>query len=153
MKRTLVFALVFVLVLIFLLLKPVQEKTIYFYSGGKNVTLLVKIADTDETRTKGLMFVESLDNYKGMLFVFDDEAKRTFWTKNTLIPLDMIFVAANGTVVGVVEDAKPCNENPCQTYSVNAASRYVVEANAGFARENKIAEGTFFPNNLYKGDG
>lgn len=118
-----------------------EERIVYFLSAGKNASLEVKVADTGELRTTGLMFVNQMAEDKGMLFIFEDEKQHAFWMKNTLIPLDMIFVAANGTVVGVVENATPCEKDPCEAYSVNAASQYVVEANAGFARRNGISAG------------
>ncbi|MBI4177143.1 MAG: DUF192 domain-containing protein [Candidatus Aenigmarchaeota archaeon] len=142
MERKFIFALAFVLVLLFLLPKPLKEKTIHFHPGGNNVALSVKIADTGEARAGGLMFVKSLGEAEGMLFVFPDEAKREFWMKNTPVPLDMIFVSSNGTAVGVVENAMPCEKDPCQTYSVNSPSKFVVETNAGFAKENGIGIGT-----------
>lgn len=142
MERRFVLAVVFLLiVLAFLSIykKPETESLVKFYSEGKNVTLKVKVADTEESRNKGLMFVEKLGENEGILFVYNDEQKRTFWMKNTLIPLDMIFVAANGTVVSVIENAEPCKKDPCEIYSVDAPSRYVVEVNAGFAKENGIS--------------
>ncbi|MBI4168154.1 MAG: DUF192 domain-containing protein [Candidatus Aenigmarchaeota archaeon] len=140
------FLIIAVLVLFFLVSaqKPLEEKTIYFSSGVKNVTLLVKIADTEETRTKGLMFVNSLENNEGMLFIFADESERTFWMKNALIPLDMIFVTSNGTVVDVIESAKPCEKDPCATYPSIYPAKYVVEVNAGFTRQNGIITGARF---------
>ncbi len=141
MKRGFLIVVILILFLVFTGTKPIYEKLIYFYSDGKNNSLLVKVADTDEEREKGLMSVQTMDENRGMLFVFPYESKQTFWMKNTLIRLDMIFVAANGTVVGVVEDAIPCEKDPCETYSVNAISKYVVEANAGFAKKNGISSG------------
>ncbi len=147
MKRGFVLAVVFLLiVLAFLSIykKPEIESLVKFYSEGKNVTLKVSIADTDELRTKGLMFVSKLEENEGMLFVYSDEAPRTFWMKNTLIPLDMIFIAVNGTVVNVVENAKPCEIDPCVTYDSIHPAKYVVETNAGFAKQNGIFTGIGF---------
>ncbi|MBI3413161.1 MAG: DUF192 domain-containing protein [Candidatus Aenigmarchaeota archaeon] len=151
MKRKSIVAAAFPLIMILFLSyyeKPTDEKIIYFSSGVSNTTLLVKIADTEESRNKGLMFVEKLGRNEGMLFVFSDERQRAFWMKDTLVHLDMIFVASNGTVVGVVENAEPCRQELCRTYSVNALSQYVVEVNAGFARKNNISPGSVAVSNL-----
>src|SRR5262245_5233929 len=64
-----------------------------------------EIADTPLERQKGLMFRTSMGEKEGMLFLFADEAPRSFWMHNTLIPLDMIFIRADRTVLGVVENA------------------------------------------------
>lgn len=151
MRRAPIFALISVLFLAVLLQNPMDEKTVYFSSDGRNVTLLVKIADTEQARIKGLMFVESLDKNKGMLFVFPGEAQRTFWMKNTLIPLDMIFIGSNGTVVSVIGNATACEKDPCETYSSKYPAKYVVEVNADFAKENNISAGNVLElNDLYK---
>ncbi|MBI2085630.1 MAG: DUF192 domain-containing protein [Candidatus Aenigmarchaeota archaeon] len=141
MKRGFLIVAALVLLLFVAGIKPSNEKIIYFSSGGKNVTLLVTVADIEETRAKGLMFVKTLGENEGMLFVFPDESVHTFWMKNTPISLDMVFVASNGTVVGLIEGATPCEKDPCETYSVDADSKYVVEVNAGFVKKNEISLG------------
>lgn len=77
--------------------------------GGTRVR--VWVADTPEKRERGLMFVESLHDEEGMMFVFEEAAPRTFWNQHTLIDLDMVWVR-NGTVIGVsalshIEGATP----------------------------------------------
>jgi uncharacterized membrane protein (UPF0127 family) len=70
----------------------------------------VEIADTDATRESGLMFRKSLAPNRGMLFDFGTPQSVTFWMKNTLIPLDMIFIGKNGHVVSIARDAAPMSE-------------------------------------------
>lgn len=74
------------------------------------------------------MYREHLDPNAGMLFVFDDTAPRTFWMKNTLIPLDMLFIAADGHIVDIHERAIPLSEDiiPSQV-----PARAVLELNGG----------------------
>jgi len=143
LKRTFVLVSLIILFLIisFYSKKPLEEKIIHFSSDARNITLLVKIADTEESRNAGLMFVSELDEDEGMLFVYPDEKERMFWMKNTLIPLDMIFVSANETVVHVFENAVPCEKDPCETHYSKHPAMYVIEANAGFAARNKILAG------------
>ena len=72
----------------------------------------VQMADTPASREKGLMFVRSLGRDKGMLFDFKVVQPVSFWMKNTLIPLDMVFIAANGRVVSIASNAVPMSETP-----------------------------------------
>ncbi len=140
MKREFLIFIALVLFLVLISSNKTYDKLIYF--DGKNVSLLVKIADTEDAREKGLMFVNKLGDNEGMLFIFPHEFEQTFWMKNMLIPLDMIFASANGTVVGIIENAAPCKKDPCETYSVEADSKYVIEVNAGFAKKNGISLGS-----------
>lgn len=71
------------------------------------VRLRVTIADTDEERSKGLMFRSVLDEDEGMLFDFQRPQPVAFWMKNTLIPLDMIFIGADGRIVNIAENTRP----------------------------------------------
>ncbi len=104
-----------------------------------NVSFDVEIAQTPEERSKGLMFREFMPENHGMLFAFDDDVPRSFWMKNTLIPLDIIFLDGNMTVVDV-KNAVPCVEDPCSTYS--AHGKYVLEINAGLAEKYGIKSGS-----------
>ncbi len=70
----------------------------------------VEVADTDATRETGLMFRKSLGPDKGMLFDFGTPQSVTFWMKNTLIPLDMVFIAKDGHVVSIARNAVPMSE-------------------------------------------
>ncbi|MEO6394835.1 MAG: DUF192 domain-containing protein [Devosia sp.] len=67
----------------------------------------VEIADTNETRSKGLMFRQSLAADAGMLFDYHEEQQASFWMQNTFIPLDMVFIAADGTVKTIHVNARP----------------------------------------------
>jgi hypothetical protein len=100
----------------------------------------VEIADSYEERQRGLMFREYLEPGRGMLFIFEGEGIRNFWMKNTLIPLDMIFISRDLKIVKI-HSAVPCTADPCPLYSSERPAMYVVEANRGFAEENGITEG------------
>jgi uncharacterized membrane protein (UPF0127 family) len=99
-----------------------------------------EVADTAEERSRGLMYREQLEEGEGMLFVFEEEAAHSFWMKNTLIALDIIWVGRNKKVVHV-ETTLPCTTEACQSYVPNTPALYVVEANAGFAEDNGIEVG------------
>jgi uncharacterized membrane protein (UPF0127 family) len=108
-------------------------------TAGDEVRVQVEFAVTVEQRRVGLMWRERLAADAGMLFVFPPPARHeSFWMRNTLIPLDMIFIDAERRVLGVVERAQPVTESPRQ---VAGDSLYVLEVNGGFAREHGIGPG------------
>src|SRR3989344_360628 len=91
-----------------------------------------KIADTPELREKGVMFVKSLPEKKGMLFIFPESGKHSFWMKNTLIPLDMVWINSNKEIVFIRGNAQPCLANEvCVGIVPNQDAKYVLELKAG----------------------
>jgi len=94
----------------------------------------VELAQTPAEKMKGLMFREHLASDRGMLFVYDEERERSFWMKNSLIPLDIIWINQNGEVVLISEDIPPCEKDPCPTISPDVKAKYVLEINARKAR-------------------
>jgi uncharacterized membrane protein (UPF0127 family) len=118
--------------------KKDSQSHIIFQNKGK---LSIEVADDDSERQKGLMYRESLDYNSGMLFIFPDEKARSFWMRNTLIYLDMIFIDSSGKIVDIIENAEPCKEDPCRTYDSKYPAKYVLETNAGYAKEKNIAIG------------
>jgi uncharacterized membrane protein (UPF0127 family) len=109
-----------------------------FPDAGSAVEAAVEIADKDKDRMRGLMYRKALGESAGMLFVFDDEHVLRFWMKNTCIPLDMIFIAEDGVIVGIEENAPTLNED---TYTPNCPAKYVLEMNAGWARKHGVKAG------------
>ena len=101
----------------------------------------VEIAADDASREHGLMNRISMPADHGMLFVFPDSQIRTFWMKDTLIPLDMLFFDADRKLVTLLSDVPPCKADPCATYSSTAPARYVLELNADAASKLGIREG------------
>ncbi|HEX7369196.1 MAG TPA: DUF192 domain-containing protein [Rhodanobacteraceae bacterium] len=101
----------------------------------------VEIASTPAEEAHGLMDRTSMPADHGMLFVFSDSAPRTFWMKNTLIPLDMLFFNAAHKLVAIQADAQPCKADPCKLYPSNAPARYVLELNAGAAAKLGLRKG------------
>lgn len=76
-------------------------------AGGSTYRFSAEIADDAQERSQGLMFREHLDENAGMLFLYPDERPRTFWMKNTPLPLDIIFISSEGIVVHVAAEATP----------------------------------------------
>ena len=94
------------------------------------VAYSVAVADTGELRRQGLMGVTDLGSLDGMLFVFGSDTTGGFWMKDTLIPLDIAFFAADGSFVdGFVME--PCTTPSCPTYRPSGAYRYALEVPAG----------------------
>ncbi len=115
--------------------------TVVFYENGRPgpCSFKVEVASTPEEQTRGLMFVKHLDPERGMLFVFGKDEMRSFWMRNTLIPLDMIFITSARKVVHVHHGAIPLDETPI---SSRAGARYVLEVNGGKADMCRIKTGT-----------
>lgn len=109
------------------------------------MSVRVEVARTVAERQRGLMFREHMADDAGMIFLFEQPQQLAFWMHNTYIPLDMIFIRADMTVLGVVENAEPRTDDSRQ---VPGASQYVLETNAGFARKHGITAG-----NLVKFEG
>jgi uncharacterized membrane protein (UPF0127 family) len=103
------------------------------------VTVDVEVAMTPRTRARGLMFRRELAPYAGMLFVFPEAKVQSFWMKNTLIALDMVFIDDAGVVVGVVASAEP---QSLVSRHVDGPSRFVVEVRGGWAAAHGVQAGT-----------
>jgi uncharacterized protein len=97
-----------------------------------------EVAYTREARTRGLMWRTALADGAGMLFIFPEEETLNFWMKNTLIPLDMIFVAADRTIVGVVERAEPRTLSP---RGPDRDAQYVLEVPGGWVAKVGLRPG------------
>ena len=99
--------------------------------------ITVEIADTRESQEKGLMNRKSLDEDKGMLFVYDRDSRKSFWMKNTLIPLSIAYIAADGTIREIY-DMEPLSTRTVDSrYSV----RYALEVNHGAFQRHGIKVG------------
>ncbi len=94
---------------------------------------VVEVVQKKEEIVRGLQFRRSLAPNAGMLFVFAKESFYSFWMKDTLIPLDMIWLDRGQKVVHLERQVLPCQEDPCPTYQPGAAALYVLEINAGEA--------------------
>ena len=115
-----------------------RDDVVMFRSDAGMARFRVELADDKAERAKGLMHRKTLSQSAGMLFVYPQPQRVGFWMKNTLIPLDMIFLDETGVVRKVHSDARPLDETPIMGGNDIFA---VLEINGGLARKIGIAEG------------
>lgn len=115
-----------------------SEKQVAF---PNNTKIQIEIADTSLKRATGLMYRKSLPQNQGMLFIFDETAKHIFWMKNTLVPLDIIWLDENFKIVDISRSTPPCTTQKCQTYMPSSPAKYVLEVNSGISEQNNLKIG------------
>ena len=102
----------------------------------------VELATDDETRAQGLMYRDRLRDHAGMLFFFSEMSVHGFWMKNTLIPLDILWIDEGRRVVHARYDVPPCQADPCPSYDPGVPAKYVLEVAGGVARLHGVREGS-----------
>lgn len=107
-----------------------------------NECVSIEIADSPEERAKGLMNRSFLAPSAGMLFAFEQSAPHSFWMKNTLIPLDVIWLDEKFSVVDV-KTMVACKSEPCPLYAPKTNAKYALEVNAGVAERSGVTEGSW----------
>lgn len=107
--------------------------------GRKLCTFKVELAVTQEEQSRGLMFRKEMPSGSGMLFVNNNDEMRSFWMKNTYIPLDILFINSRHEVKHVHYSAKPLDETPIGS---RHPAQYILEINAGRAKKCNITPGT-----------
>lgn len=118
---------------------PVVSAVFVREDGSESETFTLEVASTETQRNKGLMFRTEMGERKGMIFLFPSERMNSFWMKNTILSLDMLFVASDWKIVGILPKVPPQNELPRQ---VEKPSQYVIELGAGVAEKYRIQENT-----------
>ena len=115
----------------------VDDRVTVFGDWGR-ANFTVTVADEPQERSQGLMFVERMGTLEGMLFVYDRPQRATFWMRNTLIALDMIFAASDGRITHIHHNAEPLDET---TIEGGTDVSFVLEINGGMAGRLGIEEG------------
>ena len=123
--------------------KPVFRKDgeVKFMDAGREkikAAIDVEVADDEAKRTQGLMYRDSMPELSGMIFLFEVEEPQAFWMKNTIMPLDIIYVNADHQIVSIARNTKPFSLESIPSVK---PTQYVVEVNAGFAQRHGIKEG------------
>jgi uncharacterized membrane protein (UPF0127 family) len=101
----------------------------------------LELAQTTEEVQTGLMYRKNLCSNCGMIFKFEDETKRNFWMKNTLIPLDIVFIDSKGKINTIHKKTTPLRED--LRYSSKEESKYVLEFRGGFSNQYNLQEGSY----------
>ena len=109
-------------------------------AGGRPVTVRLEVAADPAARTKGLMDRTEVPEGTGMVFLYPRDVAEAYWMKNTLVPLSIAFVAADGRVVSVAEMV-PCTADPCPSYPPDGPYRSAVELPAGAFEAAGVGEG------------
>lgn len=116
-----------------------KDGELTFLDSNRIVTKIdIQIAQTEFDRELGLMFRKSMDENQGMLFIFPDVQVRSFWMRNTIIPLDMIFIDSTKTILNIAKSTTPYSDN---SYTSVGPAKYVLEVNGGFADRHQIRQG------------
>ena len=118
-----------------------KEGELEFFSkeGKKEIRKIdVEVAENDDERMQGLMYRRSMDDGKGMLFIFQNEEPQSFWMKNTVIPLDIIYVNSKKEIVKIFKSTTPFSETSLPS---GKPATYVVEVAGGFSDKYGIKEG------------
>lgn len=121
-----------------------KEGNLFFLNQGKQgdtlARIAIEVADNEEERTQGLMHRSQMADSLGMLFIFENAEPRSFWMKNTKIPLDILYVGDNKEIVMVYKSVMPYSKQSVPSYK---DARYVVEVIGGFTTEHNIKEGDY----------
>lgn len=118
-----------------------KEGELYFLNQDSEDTLSrlsIEVADNEEERAQGLMYRSQMADSVGMLFIFEQAEPRSFWMKNTKIPLDIIYVGPDKEIVMIYKGVMPYSTQSVPSYK---DARYVVEVNGGYTTEHNIKEG------------
>ncbi len=114
------------------------ELVVHGQNGDTLSEIAIEVADDDYERETGLMYRKDMESDQGMLFIFEGEAPRGFYMKNTLIPLDLIFLDSDQKVVSISRNARP---EDLETIPSGVPAQYVLEIKAGLADRWNIQEG------------
>ena len=116
---------------------PTNGAKVYLATPTGEIAVDVEIVSTEAKIERGLMYRQHMAPDAGMLFILPEDKNWTFWMRNTLIPLDMIFIRKDLTIAGIVENAEPKTETLRQ---VNETSSYVLEVNGGWTRAHGVVK-------------
>ncbi|MEE9442670.1 MAG: DUF192 domain-containing protein [candidate division Zixibacteria bacterium] len=112
--------------------------TFFKNDGDKVVTIDIEIKDSGYEQADGMMRRDTMEELQGMLFIFADETERSFWMKNTILSLDLLFVNSRNEIVTIHKNAVPFDKS---NYKSDAPAKYVVEVLSGFTDKYNIVVG------------
>ena len=118
---------------------PQQHNRSEVFIGG--VKIDAELADTPKKQADGLMWRPQLNESEGMLFVFGSETNLSFWMKNMLIPIDIVFITSDLKIITVHKSVPPCLDDPCKLYTSRKPAKYALEVSAGFCERHGVQPG------------
>lgn len=116
----------------------IEDTVEFILKDGQSLPLEVALADDNDERAAGLMYIRSMDENQGMLFVFEDEQPRSFWMANTPLALDMLFVNESYEIVTIHRNTQPFSQ---RNFTSEIPAKYVIEVNGGYTIRHDIQEG------------
>jgi len=129
-KKDFIFFVFVMSLIVFVHATPSSDKFVkVYFPDGDSVT--AELAVTLEEKARGLMFRKKLDFDQGMLFIFDEEDIHSFWMKNMVIPLDILWLNGEKRIVHIERSVPPCQEDPCPSYASKVPAMYVLELKEG----------------------
>jgi uncharacterized membrane protein (UPF0127 family) len=120
-----------------------KEGELAFLTADKDsldFVLDIEIAKTAEEQAYGMMYRKSIPEYTGMLFLRQKEERQSFWMRNTFVPLDLIYIRSDSSIVNIVADAVPLSD---QSLPSDGPALYVLEVEGGFCAQHGITAGFF----------
>jgi len=114
------------------------KASVKFPAAPGSPSIRVEVATKREEHARGLMYRTSMPEEQGMLFSWPEESIRSFWMRNTCIPLDMLFIARDGTITGIQEQVPVLND---RARSIPCPAAHVLEVNGGWCRRHGVVAG------------
>ena len=122
-------------------INPPPHEPDYGIVCAKNKCFNVELATTQEERARGLMYRDHLAENEGMLFIFPKNSFSSIWMKNTLIPLDVIWMDEQHRIISINKNMQPCGQGDCPSVNPGIPAQYVLEVNAGTADAINLSAG------------
>ncbi len=119
----------------------VMDNVVGVVTSNGVINVSVSIADSPDEQARGLMNVDAMEEFEGMLFEFPYPTMLSFWMKDTYIPLDIIYVDENLKIIEIKSNVQPCGEDPCHVYPSSRPAKYVLEVNGGFCNKYGVEKG------------
>jgi uncharacterized membrane protein (UPF0127 family) len=142
-RRTVIyifFSVLLLLVVINFVRTIEQQAVILTLPKGQQVVL--DVADSPEERLLGLLFVESLAEDRGMVFIFEEGEPLKLWTRGYRFPIDLLWLDPQFQVVSYEQEVSPCEKDPCPTYSPSdGKASYAIAISAGLIRQHGLVQG------------
>ena len=116
----------------------IEDTLEFILKNGESLPLEVALANDNDERAAGLMYIRSMEENQGMLFIFEDEQPRSFWMANTPLALDMLFVNEDLEIVTIHRNTQPFSQ---RNFTSEIEAKYVIEVNGGYTIRHDIQEG------------